>query len=65
MKLFRVGETYESNKCGGCNYTAETFYLFAKTQEEADKEYKESGGMCAICIVDMMADNPSLWEIKK
>lgn len=66
MKLFRVGpEEFQEDKCGGCNYLASSWYLFANTQEEADKEYKESGGMCSDCVVEMMVDdNIKIKEVK-
>lgn len=62
MKLFLVSSGVEEEKCGGCNWPVVCLYLFAKTLEEALKEYDESGGMCGSCIAEMMADN--LWETK-
>ena len=63
MPKFKVFVVGEDEKCGGCNWRVSKTYLMAKSQEEANKEYQDSGaedgeprGLCGECFVAMLIE---------
>lgn len=68
MRLFRLdSEDYNNdrgnNKCGGCNWDTDIFYVLAGTPEDAVKLLNSGdAGLCGNCIADLLSEKA--YEIK-
>jgi len=57
-KVFAIpAEEVEREKCGGCGWRTNTFYVIAENEEEAKKLAKEGhAGLCGECLADLLAN---------
>jgi hypothetical protein len=46
----------EEYKCPGCNWSAETVYVYAPSYEDAIELVKEGYGLCAGCMAEAVVE---------
>ena len=65
-KMYRLMDSY--GFCCMCYEFTENLVALAHSQEEADRRYgeeNESGALCPMCMVDLLAENPYVIGLKK